>query len=97
MAIEISTQVLRETAGKIEACNATMDEKLQDINKTMNDLENTWSSEGATTIRDAMNALKPRFEEYKEVVASYAKFLVDTATSYETTEEAVSNNASAFK
>ena len=44
-----------------------------------------------------MNALKPRFEEYKTVVESYAKFLVNTAQSYESTESAIQNNANEFK
>ena len=44
-----------------------------------------------------MNALKPRFEEYKAVVESYAKFLVNTAQSYESTEGAVQSNDNAFK
>lgn len=63
----------------------------------MNDLEATWKSDAATDIRAAMNALKPRFEEYKNVVESYAKFLVNTAQNYETTEGAIQSNASAFK
>ena len=72
-------------------------EKLADINKTMNDLESTWRSDAATDIRAAMNALKPRFEEYKTVVESYAKFLVNTAQSYDVTETSIQNNAGAFK
>jgi uncharacterized protein YukE len=63
----------------------------------MNDLESTWKSDAATDIRAAMNALKPRFEEYKDVVESYAKFLVNTAQSYESTEAAIQNNANQFK
>ena len=74
-----------------------MDEKLADINKNMNDLEATWKSDAATDIRAAMNALKPKFEQYKNVIESYAKFLVNTAQSYETTEGAIQSNASAFK
>ena len=74
-----------------------MDGKLADINKTMNDLESTWRSDAATDIRAAMNALKPRFEEYKTVVESYAKFLVNTAQSYDVTETSIQNNAGAFK
>ena len=71
-----------------------MDGKLADINKTMNDLESTWRSDAATDIRAAMNALKPRFEEYKTVVESYAKFLVNTAQSYDVTETSIQNNLS---
>ena len=75
--IQISTQVLLDTADKVRTINATLDQKLADINKNMNDLEATWKSDAATDIRAAMNALKPRFEEYKNVVESYAKFLVN--------------------
>ena len=95
--IKVSTQVLLDTAEKVRTINTTMDGKLADINKTMNDLESTWRSDAATDIRAAMNALKPRFEEYKTVVESYAKFLVNTAQSYDLTETSIQNNAGAFK
>lgn len=95
--IKVSTQVLLDTAEKVRTINTTMDGKLADINKTMNDLESTWRSDAATDIRASMNALKPRFEEYKTVVESYAKFLVNTAQSYDVTETSIQNNAGAFK
>lgn len=95
--IKISTQVLTDTAAKVRNINSAMDEKLADINTTMNNLESSWQSDAASDIRAAMNALKPRFEEYKNVVESYAKFLVTTAETYEATETAIQNNASAFK
>lgn len=95
--IKVSTQVLLDTAEKVRTINTTMDGKLADINKTMNDFESTWRSDAATDIRAAMNALKPRFEEYKTVVESYAKFLVNTAQSYDVTETSIQNNAGAFK
>ena len=95
--IQISTQVLLDTAEKVRSINNNMDQKLADINKSMNDLEATWTSSGATIIRNKMNGMKPRFEEYKSVVESYAKFLVNTAQNYETTEQLVKSNASEFK
>lgn len=95
--IKISTQVLTDTAQKVRNCNTAMDTKLADINKNMNDLEATWKSDAASDIRAAMNALKPKFEQYKNVIESYAKFLVNTAQSYESTEGAIQSNASAFK
>ncbi len=96
-AIQISTQTLLDTAEKVRSINTTLDDKLSSINKNMNDLEATWKSDAASDIRAAMNALKPRFEEYKNVVESYAKFLTNTAQSYESTETAIQNNAGAFK
>lgn len=95
--IKISTQVLRDTSEKVNKINASMDTALADINKKMNDLEATWKSDAASDIRTAMNALKPRFAQYKEVVNSYSKFLVTTAQNYETTETSIQNNAGAFK
>ena len=95
--IKISTQVLTDTAQKVRNCNTAMDEKLADINKNMNDLEATWKSDAASDIRAAMNSLKPKFEQYKNVIESYAKFLNNTAQSYESTESAIQTNASAFK
>ena len=95
--IKISTQVLTETAQKVRNCNTAMDEKLADINKAMNDLEATWKSDAANDIRAAMDAMKPKFAQYKEVVNSYADFLTKTAQSYETTESAIQSNANAFK
>lgn len=95
--ILVSTQVLSDTAKEIRTINGDLDSKLADINKEMNSLENTWKSDAATDIRAAMNALKPKFEQYKNVVESYAKFLDATVQNYESTESAIQNNASAFK
>ena len=44
-----------------------------------------------------LRILKPRFEQYNSVVESYAKFLVNTAQSYDSTEGAVQTNAQAFR
>lgn len=95
--IKISTQVLVDTADKVRTINKNLDDRLAEINSSMNALEATWKSDAATDIRKAMNDMKPRFEEYKNVVESYAKFLVNTAQSYESTEGAIQNNAGAFK
>lgn len=95
--IKISTQVLTDTAQKVRNCNTNMDKLLADINKSMNALEATWKSEAAEEIREAMNNMKPKFEEYKNVIESYAKFLVNTAQSYESTESSLHSNANAFK
>lgn len=95
--IKISTQVLLATAAKVRNINTQLDEDLKECNTAMNNLESTWQSDAASDIRAAMNALKPRFEEYKAVIESYAKFLDRTAQSYEATETAVQNNAGAFK
>ncbi len=93
--IRISTQALKNTAEKMRSINTRLDEKLAEINKCMNSLQDTWQSDAAEDIRAAMNALKPRFDEYKGVVESYAKFLDTTALTYESTETSIQANANA--
>lgn len=95
--IEVSTQVLIDTSQKVRSINNALDARLADINKAMNDLQATWQSTAANDIRANMNALKPRFQEYKDVVESYCKFLDTTAQSYESTEQAIKANANQFK
>lgn len=95
--IQVTTQVLIDTASTVRSLNTTLDDKLKEINKNMNDLEATWKSDAATDIRAAMNALNPRFEEYKNVVESYAKFLVNTAQNYDGTDYTIQQNAAQFK
>lgn len=95
--IVISTEQLIETAKKVRSINESLDDKLQVCNRTMQELEASWKSDAASDIRSAMAALKPRFENYKEIVESYAKFLDRTAQSYEQTESTVQTNAGQFK
>lgn len=95
--IKISTQVLTDTAARVRQINATLTGKLDEINQTMQNLQSTWRSDAAEDIRSAMLAMKPRFEQYNGVVESYAKFLVNTAQSYETTEQTVQSDAQTFK
>ena len=95
--IKISTQVWTDTASKVRQINSTLTNKLDEINNTMQNLEASWKSDAASDIRAAMLALKPRFEQYNSVVESYAKFLVNTAQSYVSTEQGIQTNAQSFK
>ena len=58
--IQISTQVLVDTAEKVRSINNALDTKLEEINKSMNDLSSTWKSDAGEEIREEMNALKMR-------------------------------------
>ena len=95
--IKVSTQVLRDTAKKIRTINTSLDEKLSDINKKMQSLESSWESDAARDIRDAMNAMLPRFEQYWNVINSYATFLDTAAGQYEQTETTIQSAAGLFK
>lgn len=98
MAVKVNTQTLKDTAQEIRNINESLDSKLEEIRKGMNNLNSTWKSDSATAITDAINNLaSTSFVEYKNTVDSYAKFLDGAAESWETTETSIEANANQFK
>lgn len=95
--IKISLNEVSATANTIRTLNQQLTAKLEEIKAQMNGLATTWQSDASETIRARFNALQPRFEEYREVVDSYARFLDETVQAYDVAETAINNNASMFK
>lgn len=95
--INISLQEVSAIAGKIRSLNQELSLNLTDIKTSMNNLETSWQSEASKTIIANFNALAPKFENYEQIVESYAKFLDTTVTAFTETETAITNNANAFK
>ncbi|WML60552.1 pore-forming ESAT-6 family protein [Neobacillus sp. PS2-9] len=95
--INISLPEVSSTAQSIKAINQDLSTRLEEIKKEMGNLAQSWQSDASNTIRDKFNALAPRFEEYKNVINSYAIFLDQTVDNYNQTETAINNNASQFK
>lgn len=95
--INISLPEVSSTAQSIKAINQDLSTRLEEIKKEMGNLAQSWQSDASNTIRDKFNALAPRFEEYKNVINSYAIFLDQTVDNYNQTETAINNNANQFK
>lgn len=96
--IQISLGEVAKTASTIRTLNTNLSTQLENIRTEMNSLASTWQSDASETIRSKFNAMaEQQFETYKRIIESYAKFLDDTVTSYDTIETAINNNASAFK
>lgn len=95
--IHISLDQVSKTAGTVRTINTSLDSRLQDIKKQMNDLAQTWQSDASNTVRERFNALLPKFENYKSIIESYAKFLDSTVTNYNAVETHINSNASSFK
>lgn len=95
--IKISFAEVSSTAGTIRNLNQNLDTELQSIRKEISDLSSTWVSDSSETIVGKINAMVPKFENYKQIVDSYAKFLDSVVTNYNQTEAAINNNASAFR
>lgn len=95
--IQISLPEVANTAGTIRTINENLSARLEEIKAEMNALSSTWQSEASNAIREKFKGMEPRFEEYKNVIVSYAAFLDSTVKGYEDTENAIKNNASQFK
>ncbi len=95
--INISMNEVSDTAGKIRSLNQMMYEELNEMKREMNSLNGSWISDASEEIRNRFNQFSLRFDNQKEVIDSYAKFLDMTVSSYETLEAAVQNNASTMQ
>lgn len=95
--ISITMAEVSATSSSIRNTNASLSSTLQQIKGSMNNLSSTWQSQAGETIRARFNALAPKFDNYKEIVDSYSKFLDNTVTNYNATEGAINNIAGQFK
>ncbi len=94
--IKISLAEVSNCSQLIRTINQRMYEQLQMIKKDINELNSTWISESAETIRSKFNMFANRFDMQKETIDSYSKFLDLTVSSYDSLETSINANASNF-
>lgn len=92
--IKITFEEVRAKAKQIRHYNTTLTDTLNTIKQTINNLESQWTSDTSDTIRAKITGMQPKFDTYKEVIESYAKFLDNTVAQYEGTESTLNSNAS---
>lgn len=92
--IKITFSELREKTSQLRRHNETLTTLLADIKSAINALESQWTSDTSDTIRTKITGMQPKFDSYKEVIESYAKFLDNTVAQYEQTETTLNSNAS---
>jgi len=92
--IKITFEEVRSKTAQIRSYNDTLTQTLGNIKSAINALEAEWTSDTSDTIRAKITAMQPKFDTYKEVIESYAKFLDNTVAQYESTENALNTNAS---
>ena len=95
--IQVQTQVLLDTAEKMKSINSNMTEELDEITREINNLEADWKGDASSEIRSAINALKPKMEQYRDVVNDYAQYLINTANNWGDSESAIQSKAETFK
>lgn len=92
--IKITFAEVRDKTAKIRRHNEKLTEQLINIKTIINALEADWTSDTSDTIRAKITAMQPKFDTYREVIESYAKFLDSTVAQYESTESTLNSNAS---
>lgn len=92
--IKITFEEVRTKTKQIRNYNATLTDTLNSIRQTINNLESQWTSDTSDTIRAKITGMQPKFDTYKEVIESYARFLDNTVAQYEGTESTLNSNAS---
>ena len=95
--ITISLQDLQRCSQDIRVKNEFIYDVLINIKNEMNSLNQYWVSDSSNMIREKFNAFSVNFEEVKQVIESYATYLDQTVSTYDSVENTITANASSFK
>lgn len=92
--INIDPAALETTATKVRNINEELYNYLKNFQSKIDTLDdNSWQSEGSQKIVTAITELAPNFDKYKQVIESYADFLLKTKDAYITNETTITTNA----
>lgn len=94
--IKILLPEVSNSASQIRNQNASMDATLNNVSRIMNELNSVWKSNGQEMLISRFNSFANKFITESEVIESYAKFLDETVSKYETLEDTITANASNF-
>ena len=94
--LKIDTQTIRSTAGTIAAQNERLFETLTASQSTVQSLSSVWTGAASEATISAYDSFAANyFENYREMLDQYVKFLNNVAgAGYEQTEQQVTSKAS---
>ncbi len=96
-AIMISLAEVSRTSSQMRKSNSELLQELLEMKRIMNALATNWQSPAAETIRSRFNGMMPIFENYRNIIENYAKFLDQTVAGYEATEQTIQQSAASFQ
>lgn len=91
--IRISLQELEQLHQRLGQLNQSMYEVLKNAQRLMNDLSQSWQSDGSESIRNRFNQFSLKFDTLKEQIETYRLFLIKTIETYDGLESTLSFNA----
>lgn len=95
--IKITLSEVSSTANQIRTLNKSLDETLSYVSRLMNDLNSIWESDGEETLLQRFTHFSSRFIDESETIESYATFLDNTVSTYDSLESTITANASNFE
>lgn len=95
--IKITLSEVSSTANQIRSLNKNLDETLSYVSRLMNDLNSIWESDGEETLLQRFTHFSSRFIDESETIESYATFLDNTVSTYDSLESTITANASNFE
>ncbi len=97
--IKINTDLVAQVASNIESLNNQLNDQLNDAKATVDSLANVWSGEAAEATISAFAEFSAKyFQDYKDILDQYVKFLRNNVEQgYFDTETANTNLADSFK
>ncbi len=91
---KVQSQVLRDGADKIRQQNNSLNTTLDQFKAKINTLTQIWNGDAQSElVQQFTNKLYPRFQEYFDVINTYADHLITTAEAYEAAEETLISQA----
>ena len=94
--LQITLAQVTQTAAGIRMQNQQLNTCLQEIGTSMNQLAATWQSPASEKIRSRFQGMLPIFDNYRIIVESYAKFLDQTVSTYQSMETQLNASAEGF-
>lgn len=94
--IFINYDNVENSAGTISGYNRELKGLLEDIERLINSLDGDWESDAGVEIRSKISGMKPRFEQYYDIVDNYVIALRNALADYKGTESVNTSNAEQF-
>ncbi|MBE6759617.1 MAG: WXG100 family type VII secretion target [Ruminococcaceae bacterium] len=95
--ISIDPKALQLQAASIRLLNNQLNEKLIDIEKTINRIKAEWDSPSGKEFSASFDKILPDFKNSTKFINKYANYLGLAAEAYEDTEKRIAKGASSFE
>lgn len=91
--ITISLEEVSNSSTQIKSCSSKLTTIINDLNKISSEINSGWSSTASDTFRDQFKNFVNKFNDAKEAIENYAKFLDQTVEVYKTVDEKINSAA----